>query len=337
MNRNPTHIDNLIAKYLAGEISPEEGAQLKSWLENAPDHEKYFDDIRFVHDKAIASHKYRQVNAEKAWDLLQQKMDEVPVRVFTPDARTRPFRKSWMAIAASLAAIVAVSVFLLINRSGQHQIVQTASVTSLENIVEQTLDEHIQVVLNRNSRLQYTATRRNRQVQLSGEAYFEVQHSEQSPLLVKAEGTFIEDIGTSFNVKALPGEDFVEVTVDSGAVRFFTPTDKGIELKAGETGRYQISSGAFSLVETPDLNAISYKTKSFVFRNAPLADVIDALSGVYTEQIVLENPQLAACTISVSFQREDIAYIMEIIAETLNLTLEKDGAGFVLKGDHCNP
>jgi len=241
-----------------------------------------------------------------------------------------------MAIAASLAAIVAVSVFLIMNRAGQHQIVQTASVTSSDRIVEQSLDEHLQVVLNRNSRLQYTATRRNRQVQLTGEAYFEVRHSEQSPLLVKAEGTLIEDIGTSFNVKALPGEDLVQVYVDSGAVRFFTPSDKGIQLKAGETGRYQISSGAFSLVESPDLNAISYKTKSFVFRNAPLADVLAALSGVYAESVELGNPELAACTISVSFHNEEIGTIMEIIAETLGLSLETSASGFVLKGDHCN-
>lgn len=336
MNTETKHIDNLIARFLAGEITREEEAQLQSWLENDPDHEKYFGDLRFVHDKAVTSHKVQRVDTKRAWDLLQHKMDAIPERVLVPDSRIRTLWKPWMAVAASIAVIVALSIFFVMYRAGHPQIIQTASVTSDDRIVEKTLDTNLQVVLNRSSRIQYAATRRNRQVHLTGEAYFKVQHSEQLPLLVKAAGTLIEDIGTSFNVKALPGEDFVEVYVESGAVRFFTPSDQGIQLKAGETGRYQISTGAFSITETRDLNAISYKTKIFAFRNARLVEVIEALSGVYAEQIVLENPQLADCTISVSFNREELGTIMEIIAETLDLTLEKSDSGFVLKGEHCN-
>lgn len=336
MNSNTKHIDNLIAKYLAGEITPEERVRLTSWLENAPDHEKYFDDIRFIHDKAVASHKYRQVDAKKAWDLLQQKMEEPPRQINAPAPQINWFRKSWMGIAAAVIVILGLSVFLMVYRTGHSKIVQTAAVTSADDIIEKVIDKDFQVVLNRHSHIRYTATRRKRQVELTGEAYFKVQHSEQSPLLVEAEGTLIEDIGTSFNVKAMPGEDFVEVSVDTGAVRFFTPTHQGILLHAGETGHYQKSSGVFSLVENPDLNATAYKTKQFVFRNARLAEVTDALSAVYDVPIVLENPQLADCTISVSFNREEISYIMEIIAETLNLTLETTHPGFVLKGEQCN-
>jgi ferric-dicitrate binding protein FerR (iron transport regulator) len=336
LNTDTKHIDNLIAKFLAGEITREEEAQLSAWLESAPDHEKYFGDLRFIHDKAIASHKVQRVNSEKAWALLQQKMDELPEKALVSRSRVNPFRKSWMAIAASVVVILGLSIYFFTYSAGHPRVIQSASVSSSDRIVEKTIDPHIQVVLNRSTHIQYTATRRSREVQLTGEAYFRVQHAEQPPLLVKAAGTLIEDIGTSFNVKALPEEDIVEVYVESGAVRFFTPSDKGIQLKAGETGRYQISTGAFSITETPDLNTISYKTKSFVFRNARLDEVIGALSGVYAEQIVLENPQLAGCTISVSFNREDIGTIMEIIAETLDLTLEKSDSGFVLKGAKCN-
>lgn len=336
MNNNNPHIDNLIAKYLAGEITPDEAVQLQAWMESAPDHEKYFGDLRLIHDKATASHTYQRVDTEKAWDALQQKMDEKPKKMLIPDARGKRILKGWAGIAASILVLLGLSGLLFNYLAGRREVVRTAVVVSHDSIVKQTIDTTIQVALNRNSRLRYTATKRNRQAELTGEAYFRVEHSAQAPLLVKAEGTLIEDIGTSFNVKALPGENSVDVSVETGEVRFFTKTNTGIHLKAGETGRYLKASNSFYILESPDLNATAYLTRSFVFRKARLEDVVAKLAGVYAARIELGNPMLADCTLTVAFQNEDIGYILDIIAETLDLTLTHTDTGFVLQGAACN-
>ncbi len=336
MNNDNPHIDNLIAKYLAGEITPDEAVELQAWLESDPEHEKYFGDLRFIHDKAVTSHPYQRVDTAKAWDALQLKMDENPEKVLIPEAHGKRVLKMWTGIAASILVLLGLSGLLFNYLTGHREVARTAVVMSHDSIVKQTIDTNLQVALNRNSRVLYTATKRNRQIQLTGEAYFMVEHSAQSPLLVKAEGTLIEDIGTSFNVKALPGENSVEVSIETGEVRFFTQTNTGIHLKAGETGRYLKDSDSFSVLESPDLNSTAYLTRSFVFRKARLEDVVAELSGVYAAQIELGNPMLADCTLTVSFQNEDIGYILDIIAETLDLTLTQTDTGFVLQGAACN-
>src|SRR5699024_2451974 len=57
-----------------------------------------------------------------------------------------------------------------------------------------------------------------RAVTLQGEAYFEVTHNKEKPFIIHAAGTSIKDLGTAFNVRALPGEDNVQVAVTEGKV-----------------------------------------------------------------------------------------------------------------------
>ncbi|HEX2922049.1 MAG TPA: FecR domain-containing protein [Bacteroidales bacterium] len=329
------NIDDLIAKYLAGEIMPNEEVELKKWLENSPEHEKYFDDLRFIHDKAIASRTYHRVDTRKAWDILQQKMDKASENVNVKESGRRLFIKTWTRIAASVIVIACLSI-LLNHFTRKNSIVQNVTIASSDTVVKQIIDRNTEVVLNRNSRVLYTATRREREVQLTGEAFFSVDQPGESNLLVKAEGTMIEDIGTSFNVRALPGENYVEVYVETGEVRFFTSANEGIKIQAGETGQYQKETGKFSVTEAQNINVTAYKTKMFIFRGATLAEVISELSDVYPEQIELGNPELADCTISVTFNNENITRILDIIAETFDLTLEKTNSGFILQGEHCN-
>jgi ferric-dicitrate binding protein FerR (iron transport regulator) len=332
LKNDAQHIDRLIAKYLAGEISREEEDQLTTWIKSAPDHEKYFGDLLFVHNKAISSHKVSRVNPEKAWDLLQLKMDEME-NVSATKVKKRTL-KTWAGIAASILVLVgSVSIFFFL--TDRNNPVQTATVMSADSIVNQMIDEDMQVVLNRHSQVKLVYTRQNKEVQLTGEAYFKVENSENKPLLVEADGVYIEDIGTAFNVKALPGSNWVEVYVESGKVKFFTPSNEGILLQAGETGRYEKASDSFSVWKTQNLNTVAYTTKIFVFTGDRLADVVSVLSDVYSEQIALSNPQLADCTISVSFHNETLPNIMDIIAETLDLQLVITDAGYVLQGDNC--
>jgi transmembrane sensor len=330
------HIDDLIAKYLAGEIMPDEEEELKKWLGSSPEHGKYFDDLRFIHDKAIAFHSYHRVNTAKAWDILQQKMEKASDTVTGEDTGRRKILKTLTRIAASIIVVACLSILLINHFTGRDKIIQTVTIASTDSVVRQIINSNTEVVLNRDSRVLYTSTRRNRQVQLTGEAFFRVDHSGESHLLVKAEGTLIEDIGTSFNVKAIPGDYSVEVYVETGEVRFFTDTNEGIKVQAGETGHYQKETGKFSVTEAQNPNVIAYKTKMFIFRGARLAEVISELSDVYPEHIELGSPELADYTISVSFNNENIANILDIIAETLDLKLEKTNSGFVLQGKHCN-
>jgi ferric-dicitrate binding protein FerR (iron transport regulator) len=93
------------------------------------------------------------------------------------------------------------------------------------------LPDGTSVWLNAQSSLKYDQSfgKKTREVLLEGEAYFEVVRNETLPFLVKASKTIVRVLGTSFNVKAYPDENFIETTVIQGKVKVLSPEIKNPE------------------------------------------------------------------------------------------------------------
>ena len=105
---------------------------------------------------------------------------------------------------------------------------------------------------------------------------------------------------------------------------------EGITLSRGETGVYNKATKEFATSLIIDPNIISYKTKTFVFRNTSLSDAVYMLNKIYSQKISIGDQELADYTISVTFDNEPLDSLIEIMAETLNIEAIKDSTGFVL-------
>lgn len=83
-----------------------------------------------------------------------------------------------------------------------------------------TLPDSSLVWLNAGSTLKYSSDFNvtDRQIQLEGEAFFEVARNQDKPFIVSTENAAVKVLGTSFNLKAYPEENVVETTVSSGIV-----------------------------------------------------------------------------------------------------------------------
>jgi transmembrane sensor len=97
------------------------------------------------------------------------------------------------------------------------------------------LPDGTQVWLNSASTLCYptTFTGRTRQVEVEGEAYFEVKEDAARPFLVKSGKTSVLVLGTHFNVMAYPDEGSIKTTVLQGKVKV-TAGGKSALLQPGE-------------------------------------------------------------------------------------------------------
>lgn len=337
MRTDPSHIDDLIAKYLAGEILPDEEKVFMQWMEESPENKKYFGDIQFVHSRAVASHKYVKVDTDRAWQKLHAQMrtqqaDNAPVVVRMP-----VYKQLWFRVAASVILLVGLFTILYNNWPKQGESSQSIVIASNDSTLSRTIAGSTKVVLNKQSKIVYNRKPGKKEVEvtLTGEAFIEVEHSKDTAFIVKADETFIRDIGTAFNVKAYPGSSTIEVYVESGEIAFYTEQLEGISIKAGETGIYNKETKQFSKAEVQNLNVVSYKTRIFVFRHTRLADVVNELNAVYPEVVTISNPKLAECTINVTFDNEPIQAVVSIIAETLGLQVTETGNGFILNGDYC--
>ena len=332
------HIDDLIAKYLAGEASQEEKLLLQQWMDESPENKKYFGDIQFVYNKAEASRKYIKVDTERAWDKVRSQMKR-PIAIDnvskTKERQLNPWK--WMQAAAIFLMILssAIYVYTTLSRPA-NQTTVAVTITTKDSTANKALASNTRLFLNKNSTATFTQKNGRRQeLTLSGEAYIQYSHNQDTTLIVKADETLIRDIGTSFNVKAYRGNPTIEVYVEEGEVAFYTDTQTGITLKQGETGIYDKSTRTFRKFVKSDVNVLSYKTRKFVFTNKKLAEALAELNSVYNEPITIKNPKLANCSITVTFDNERTSSIVDIMAETLGLKVEKTETGYVLDGELC--
>ena len=262
------HIDLIIARYIAGEATEQEIAMLNQWLNESEVNRKYFGDIQFVNQKAVTSHTINKVDIDKAWGKVHQQMKKKAVEP-EPAAKIVSFQiPVWLRVAAVLVIVSGIS-FGLYRYYSSALLYPTEMVAaaSKDSIITKSLVDSSTVALNKNSKVTYAKNygKKERRLKLEGEAFFDVKHINDKPFIVEAEGTLIEDIGTSFNIKAVDTDTIVEVFVKSGEVIFFTKDNKGISLTAGEMGIYNKNIRTFTRIASPDVNATSYVNKIFLF------------------------------------------------------------------------
>ena len=190
------------------------------------------DHIEKTLDKLVASTRSPRgrYSASESWKLLERRL--VPPRT----KRLRLFR---------LAGVVAASVLLcfaswFIYDYWKPVAMQTVSAGAAISVI--TLPDQTKVTLNRYSSLTYPDRFKEdrREVQLQGEAYFEVEKDARHPFVVKADPVEVEVLGTHFNVEAYPGDAEVKTTLLEGSVAVNAPAvSSRITLSPGEntTGR----------------------------------------------------------------------------------------------------
>ncbi len=114
-------------------------------------------------------------------------------------------------------------------------IYNTATNPRGSKVMDLELSDHSHVWLNAGSSITYPVafTGNNRQVTITGEAYFEVAHDASHPFIVSKGNTTVQVLGTHFNVKAYDNDLDLKVTLLEGSVNVKEKNAKQI-LKPGQ-------------------------------------------------------------------------------------------------------
>lgn len=313
--------DELIAKYLSGEASPEEAMVLHDWLET-PGNKLHFDQFKTTWNAVNPSKKIRSVNKEAAW----QKMS---ITTEAPRARQRFMGMSMRAtaIAASVLLATVAAILWFQNRSATGMEI----VTTLDSTKNVTLPDNSRITMYHNTGMVIPREFDKREVTLvSGEAYFAVEKNEDKPFIVHAGFASIRVVGTEFNVTV--NNDEVVVGVSEGKVLLYTNNDS-IFVEKGMAMSMKPTQPA----EPVDMNSNNwgYATRRLVFKDTRVSDIINAVEKTYGRSIRVSNDNVKNCTLTATFDNDSVENIVLLIAETLNLKLEKDGQAFILDGTGC--
>jgi len=180
------------------------------------------------------------------------------------------------------------------------------------------LADGTKVWLNAGSSLKFPAvfSGKTRQIELTGEAYFEVAHNADKPFLVSLPKLKIEVLGTHFNVKAYPNESNIETTLLQGAVKV-SSKDRAVFLKPGEQSRYSQTNAQLSEAQAVDATAIAaWREGIFSFNNTDIREVLRQLSRWYNIQIVFRG-KLPDRRFSGGFERRaSLEQVIQILKES---------------------
>jgi transmembrane sensor len=145
------------------------------------------------------------------------------------------------------------------------------------------LEDGTVVWLNSGSSIHYTNNynRKNREVKLTGEAYFDVSKNKKLPFIVKSSDLVIKALGTTFNLMAYPEDEIIAITLIEGKVQVRAPANKTISLSPNQKVIYNKLNNNFVIEEVDPVFSISWKDNVLKFDDQPLTDILAQLERWY--------------------------------------------------------
>lgn len=273
------------------------------------------DHIEKTLDKLVASTRSPRgrYSAPKSWKLLQR-------RIVSPRTkRLRLFRLTG-AVAASVLLCLA-SWFIYDYR--KPATMQTVSAGATISVI--TLPDQTKVTLNRYSSLTYPDCFKEgrREVQLQGEAYFEVEKDVRHPFVVKADPVEVEVLGTHFNVEAYPGDAEVKTTLLEGSVAVRAPAENSrIMLSPGESAVYNRAGKTLQEEKTGENDtATGWRDGHFHFDYLPLQEIARELSNAFHVKIRITDEDIKDFHIRAHFtEGESLEQMLDLLQSAGNFS-----------------
>ncbi len=323
--------ESLLIAYINGEVAGEEKTSVEGWIALSSENKKYFEELEktWIISGKI-SPKPVVVNTEDAWLKIKNKISQPAVEVKeTPVFKLNP----WLKVAAVAILLVGVfGIYKYMNSSPEQM-----TLTAKNEILIDTLQDGSVISLNKNSSLTYPEVfaENERRVQLKGEAFFEIEPDAERPFVIELNNeSQVKVLGTSFNIEE--GDSTTEVFVKTGKVEFKS-SESTVVLVPGEKGILNHASGEITKAKSEELdfNETYWLDQKLDFNNTSLNEVISILSVIFETTIELENPSAGSCVLMTSFERESLDQILQIIATSFGLEVEKKETGYTLKGNGC--
>lgn len=185
------------------------------------------------------------------------------------------------------------------------------------------LSDNTHVWLNSGTELIYPAQfqGKTRDVQLSGEAYFDVVHNPANPFHVKTNQLTVEVLGTSFNVESYAHENVVSVTLVEGKVTLQNPTGKALtELTPGDNAKYNLAEKEIN-IKTVDTDFFtSWKDGYLVFKDETLEEIAKKFERWYNMKVRFDDEQIKQVKYTGTIlKNKPIDQILEILKYTTGI------------------
>ncbi|KGI59742.1 sigma factor regulatory protein, FecR/PupR family [Prevotella sp. DNF00663] len=300
------HIKDLIIASLSGEMGQEEAKELQTWLRASKENKQYYYEWREIWTSTSPSPKF---DVEAAYQTFLSRIKK------SEPVTTHRYRYLYYAAAAIALFVVSV----LSYKTGESNIKSNFADIAVEapagSRLKLNLPDGTKVWLNSGSKLTYSQGFGvdKREVNLMGEAYFEVKHQEDKPFSVNSTNLRVNDLGTKFNFCDYADDDEAIVTLTEGKVSLdnFMNYQNNQLLAPGQKAVLDKKTGELT-INNAENDYQDWQNNMLVFNGDALNEIAKKLQRNYNIKVIVANDALYQLRFHGSFNTQE-AHLRDIL------------------------
>jgi transmembrane sensor len=338
-------IQDLLKQLSEGKLTREQLVSLFDWIEHNKEEWQLslYDEYRQLISKEIAT-----LDTETSESILARihlRLKDQPPAIPTAQELDPPSKGLFTRIHQFRIHLVAASALLLLvglrylpadfepysTRNSESHAVQTSQPVSVINKESKSkvvlLPDGSTVLLYPLARLDYSSSfDQNREVTLSGKAFFEVVKRPDAPFYVYANDVITKVLGTSFVIDAPEKREKFAISVKTGQVSVSTlspqhHSSSQLNLVANEAAIFkkvskQLVQVAEKSVEVSEVIVPSL-AKDHRFKNTPVVEILSTLQRDYSIEIEVDERMLSDCSLTTTLNDKTLFEKLQIVCEAI--------------------
>ena len=314
-------LNKLIYDFLSGNITKEDLHKLNEWIYSDPENLKYFEQLKHTW-LLSAEYKAVSVHEERAYDRFAKR-----IRQHKKTSEKKGLFVKYAGYAAAVIILLFTTPFIINNFTISNDALVSEVYAPRKSKLRMKLPDGSTVWLNADSKLSYSESfgRKNRNVRLEGEGYFEVEHGEY-PFVVQTDSAQIKVLGTKFDVKNYSDENYVKVALLEGSI-VLSCINKEFIMKPNQTLMINKLDQSHKLTEGADYAEQWINCKVF-WDEVPMSIISKELERQFDVEFSFESEQLKNLIFHGSFiiETNNLEKILDIMTETnkFSYSIEKD-------------
>jgi ferric-dicitrate binding protein FerR (iron transport regulator) len=349
-------IPEQVKNYISGNYTEEDRLFVEKWISVDSDREALLAQLEKIWKESEGLKQLSEKEIDCAWRSVKTKMGQgitVDVQV-NQERRKKGIRakrlesNSWVGSIWKLAAIILLGfgLYSLIPQQISNEVSEDIQEAIKDKrVIKAEYGEQIRfrlsdqsvVTLNGGSEVSFSENYglNDREITLSGEAYFEVNNTGQMyPLMVITDKAVVTDIGTSFNVNAYKEKETTDIVVADGEIEVRLNTENtspAINLRQGDMVKVEGSEDEFTIQKVDLENALGWMQGKLTFENERFEDIVYRLERFYNIDIEIAVDSLNNERITASFENEQLERVLNVLAVSLSTDYEQNGSVIVFQ------
>ncbi|MFP4556837.1 MAG: FecR family protein [Bacteroidales bacterium] len=244
-------------------------------------------------------------------------------------SRNISLRSRLLAAAASVALLFSTGTVLW--QIGIFSDSQLVTITTPHGAKSEVfLPDGSRVWLNSESKLSYNKDfdKKVREIEIEGEAFFNISHDPNRPVIVKTELADIEVLGTRFNLISKSSVKEWEAALVKGKIKVNTNRSgsaKSVSLSPGQKISWNKKANDFLLDKTNTSTKTRWVSNQLVFEDESFSNIATQLENTFGVQVDLLHPTVRDYRFTAKFSDESIYEIFSLLQQTASFNFHIRG------------